>query len=72
MIISRNQRQARIDTWLQDHRRELEIQDPTAIALQMRRAGLYSPKTSLIDIRCALRRCCSRLGLPIKDRPLPA
>ncbi|HEY3897387.1 MAG TPA: hypothetical protein VGM54_02175 [Chthoniobacter sp.] len=68
MSYSRNQRQAHIDTWLGSHRAELQTQPPTAIALQMRRAGLYSEKTSLTDIRCALRRRCTQLGLPSHDR----
>ena len=67
MSYSRNQRQAQIDTWLEAHRSEVESREPTAIALQMQHAGLYSPKTSVADIRCALRRRCAHLGLPCKD-----
>jgi hypothetical protein len=67
---SRNQQQAQIDTWLQHHRADLEKQDPTAIALQMRRAGLFSPKTGLPDIRTTLRRRCTQLGLSLNDRIL--
>jgi len=68
--ISRNARSLAIDNWLRANRGRVEREDPTVLAREMKRAGLYSAKTTLMDIRGNIRKHCSRLGLLCQARVL--
>jgi len=65
---SRNEQSRRIDEWLRRHSRRVQVETPNELALELRRAGFYSPKTTLVDIRGGLRKRCARLGLPFCDQ----
>ncbi|MEA3208262.1 MAG: hypothetical protein QOE70_1319 [Chthoniobacter sp.] len=58
--------QGRRDDWLLANRERLSRESPTAIALSMQRAGLYSAKTTVGDIRVFLFRRCGNLRLPFR------
>ncbi|MGB8167610.1 MAG: hypothetical protein WCF18_08965 [Chthoniobacteraceae bacterium] len=60
----RRQMQGRRDEWLLANRDRLEHESPTAIALAMQTAGLYSARTTVGDIRVFLFRRCLTLQLP--------
>ena len=61
----RRQMQGRRDEWLLANRERLQRESPTAIALAMQRAGLYSARTAVGDIRVFLFRRCRTLQLPL-------
>ncbi|MEA3212243.1 MAG: hypothetical protein QOE70_5300 [Chthoniobacter sp.] len=59
----RNHAQHLRDEWLQANRDRIAREDATAICLEMKRLGYYSPNTSIGDIRVAYFKACRRLGL---------
>lgn len=64
--ISRNARQHQIDTWLRSNADRVASEDSDVIAKEIREQGLYSQKTSIIDIRSGLLIRCKKLGLKFK------
>lgn len=66
--VSRTARRANLDRWLLSNRGRLEREDATAIALELRRLGLYSPNTTLTDIRAGFHKRCCALGILFKGK----
>lgn len=58
----------RRDEWLRLHRHRCEYETSNALALEMRREGLFSPKTAVIDIIVSIEGGCGRLGIPTRLR----
>ena len=65
---SRNEQSRRIDEWLVRHSRRVEQETPTELAIELRRRGFFSRKTTLVDIRGGLRKRCARLGLTFREQ----
>jgi hypothetical protein len=42
----------------------LERETANCIAIELRRQGYYSTKTSVIDIIISIEKACARLGIP--------
>lgn len=60
----RNHAQHLRDEWLQSNRDRVAWKNSTAIGAEMKkRLGLYSPNTSIGDIRVSLAKTCRRLGI---------
>lgn len=51
------------EQWLLDHREEVERIDPKQLAQTMKRNGLYSQTTYLIDIMTSIDKHCNRLKI---------
>jgi hypothetical protein len=64
----RNAQKRRIDDWLVAHRDFVERETLTVIARELRKLGLYSAKTALVDIRVGVHLRCKRLGLFTAER----
>ena len=65
--VSRKLQQAARDQWLIANRARVAARPADVIASEMRSAGLYSAKTSLVDVRSGIHRRCKALRLPFSN-----
>lgn len=63
----RKQQQSRRDEWLLTNRASIAAMTLDDIARAMKSAGLYSAKTSPVDIRGTVRRRCASLRISIAN-----